>query len=204
MAKLQEEYRAVLQKQIISFIVKDGENTRVDYEGLEGILQLFVSERKNPGKNFLVFTPTDGNTSLQTAPGTIIRGKKILTIRTQNGENCYTFKILDKDNIRNSNVSVKMPEKFLHICEVCGRTEILSPDEAFKTGWDYPPKMGTFGEISPRTCGSCGMTDTVWWKYQTGQVSYNGLTEKQMETVIRIKGEPLSLILPEKDNKDCH
>ena len=39
----------------------------------------------------------------------------------------------------------------LHICEVCGRTEVLTPQEAFDKGWDYPPMMGSFGDVSPRT-----------------------------------------------------
>ena len=39
----------------------------------------------------------------------------------------------------------------LHICEVCGRTEVLTPQEAFDKGWDYPPMMGSFGVVSPRT-----------------------------------------------------
>ena len=50
-----------------------------------------------------------------------------------------------------------MEDKYLlrHICEVCGRTEILTPEEAHSQGWDYPPKMGRFRIISPRTCPNC-------------------------------------------------
>lgn len=33
--------------------------------------------------------------------------------------------------------------KLKHICEVCGREEILTPEEAYRAGWDYPPKMGS-------------------------------------------------------------
>ena len=50
----------------------------------------------------------------------------------------------------------------LHICEVCGRTEVLTPQEAFDEGWDYPPMMGSFGVVSPRTCPNCLMVDTAW------------------------------------------
>lgn len=35
-----------------------------------------------------------------------------------------------------------MDRKLIHICEVCGKTEILTPEEAFNDGWDYPPRMG--------------------------------------------------------------
>lgn len=27
--------------------------------------------------------------------------------------------------------------KLKHICEVCGRAEILTPEEAYRAGWDY-------------------------------------------------------------------
>lgn len=30
--------------------------------------------------------------------------------------------------------------KLIHICEVCGKKEILTPEEAFEQGWDYPQK----------------------------------------------------------------
>lgn len=56
-------------------------------------------------------------------------------------------------------------QKYIHICEVCGKTEILTPEEAFEDGWDYPPKMGAFGLVSPRTCGNCGIMDTLWWAF---------------------------------------
>lgn len=39
-----------------------------------------------------------------------------------------------------------MAKKLIHICEVCGKTEILTPEEAFNDGWDYPPRMGGFRE----------------------------------------------------------
>lgn len=37
-----------------------------------------------------------------------------------------------------------MVKKLIHICEVCGKTEIMTPEKAFNEGWDYPPKMGVF------------------------------------------------------------
>ena len=55
-------------------------------------------------------------------------------------------------------------KKFPHRCEVCGRYEILSADEAFNTGWDYPPDFGQFGVLSVRTCPNCSMQETTWWK----------------------------------------
>ena len=29
-----------------------------------------------------------------------------------------------------------MDKKLIHICEVCGKTETLTPEEAFNEGWD--------------------------------------------------------------------
>ena len=38
-------------------------------------------------------------------------------------------------------------EKYLYTCEVCGKTAVLTPEEAYQSGWDYPPFMGSYGEI---------------------------------------------------------
>lgn len=104
-----------------------------------------------------------------------------------------------KDNIKISNVSIKMPEKFIHICEVCGRTDILSPDEAWNKSWDYPPKISPFGVLAPRTCGSCGIENTLWAKIMLLGGSLQDLTDKEQQTLSRIMGEPLTLI-PENNN----
>lgn len=81
-----------------------------------------------------------------------------------------------------------------HICEVCGKDEILTPEEAFSAGWDYPPRMGSFGVISPRTCGSCGVESTVWWALAMENKAGDELTEAQMDTIVRIQSEPQSII----------
>ncbi len=52
-------------------------------------------------------------------------------------------------------------QKYKHICEVCGRTEVLTPEEAFRVEWDYPLRIGFYGILSPRTCPDCyGMGST--------------------------------------------
>lgn len=56
---------------------------------------------------------------------------------------------------------------FWHYCEVCGKKEFITDEEAFNSGWDYPPKMVFFGVLGPRTCGDCLMKDTLFWKIQT-------------------------------------
>lgn len=73
--------------------------------------------------------------------------------------------------------------------------------EAFEAGWDYPPKIGTFGLLGPRTCGNCLLTDTLFFRvYQQENsiVIERNLTEKEAQTWQRIKNEPESLLEPEK------
>ena len=84
--------------------------------------------------------------------------------------------------------------KLIHICEVCGKTEIMTPDEAFENGWDYPPRMGAFGVVSPRTCGDCAINLTAWWSLACEKKSINELSEMQKETIKRIQQEPGSII----------
>lgn len=91
-----------------------------------------------------------------------------------------------------------MDRKLIHICEVCGKTEILTPEEAFNDGWDYPPRMGAFGVVSPRTCGDCTINHTVWWSLVCEKKSINELSEMQKETIKRIQQEPGSIIPKEE------
>lgn len=94
--------------------------------------------------------------------------------------------------------------RFWHYCEVCGKKELLSAEEAYHKGWDYPPSIGMFGALSPRTCGSCSMADTLYMKLVTGELQMDNLTEKQLETIARINGEPYSLLPePEDEDKEC-
>ncbi|MCR4708201.1 MAG: hypothetical protein K5746_09695 [Clostridiales bacterium] len=86
------------------------------------------------------------------------------------------------------------PQKYRHICEVCGRTEVLTPEEAFEAGWDYPPRMGAFGILSPRTCPHCSMMDTVWAALVLRQEDPDALTDDQKMTLLRIVNEPGSIM----------
>ena len=94
-----------------------------------------------------------------------------------------------------------MEQKYIHICEVCGKTEVLTPEEAFFQGWDYPPRMGAFEIVSPRTCGNCVITGTLWWALQTGKIkSMSNLNEQQKEVLTRIQNEPESIIPEGKED----
>jgi hypothetical protein len=75
--------------------------------------------------------------------------------------------------------------KSTYECEVCGKVEKLTQLEAFDAGWDYPPFIGSWGEIGPRTCGSCNMMDTTWWALTVGQE----LTDKQRAFAERVSQE---------------
>lgn len=70
-------------------------------------------------------------------------------------------------------------------CEACGRVDELTEEAAFEAGWDYPPFIGQWGTVSPRTCGDCGVDRTAWWALVTGK----HLTDHQLRTVERITQE---------------
>ena len=75
-------------------------------------------------------------------------------------------------------------------CEVCGKEKIITEDELFLDGWNYPPLMGSYKVISPRTCPDCSITKTVWWDIVQNKKTYEQLTEKQKKVIERIAGEP--------------
>jgi hypothetical protein len=87
---------------------------------------------------------------------------------------------------------------FWHYCEVCGRKEFITADEAFNDGWDYPPQIGSFGMLSPRTCGDCTMENTLYMKINSPNrlpiVFEKELTPEELITWRRIKAEPESLL----------
>ncbi|WP_419885704.1 hypothetical protein [Paenibacillus sp. B-A-8] len=82
-----------------------------------------------------------------------------------------------------------------HICEVCGKEEVLTPEQGHEQGWDYPPKMGQFKIVSPRTCGSCGIDLTLWWAISVEGKEPADLDEKQLQTLERILQEPESIMV---------
>jgi hypothetical protein len=82
-----------------------------------------------------------------------------------------------------------------HTCEICDLKQILSSDEAYRLGWDYPPKMGRFGIISPRTCPTCGgVENTLWWEIISKKTPLDQLNKRHQETLKRILTEPESIM----------
>ncbi|MDF3335302.1 hypothetical protein [Lacticaseibacillus rhamnosus] len=88
--------------------------------------------------------------------------------------------------------------KLLYICEHCAKTRKYNdPKDAFDAGWDYPPRMGTFGVVSPRKCGECGIEDTLYWKLLTNSRYEPYQLDPQQQLVLdRIMSEPQSILLP--------
>lgn len=95
-------------------------------------------------------------------------------------------------------IDVFKNRRMLHICEVCGKTEILTPQEAYDMGWDYPPFMGSFGVVSPRTCPNCMMMDTTWAAITLKGVKPDELSDRQKQTIMRIIREPESILVDEE------
>lgn len=90
---------------------------------------------------------------------------------------------------------------FWHYCESCGAKIYCTAQDAFDNGWDYPPRIGTFGVLGPRTCGNCTMIDTLYLKVMKQKIPIvieSDLTEKELRTWYRIKNEPESLLEEEK------
>ncbi len=89
--------------------------------------------------------------------------------------------------------------RFWHYCEVCGKKELLTADEAYEQGWDYPPGIYFFRFLSPRKCGNCSIVETLWCKLATGKKNISELTGGEWETLKRIWNEPESLMPTEGD-----
>ena len=91
--------------------------------------------------------------------------------------------------------------RFWHCCEVCGAKAWITAQEAFDSGWDYPPHIGDFGLLGPRTCGKCLLQDTLYWKINTvckiPLVCEGDLSPKELTVWRRIRGEPESLLCEE-------
>ena len=89
------------------------------------------------------------------------------------------------------------PEKIWHICEQCGHRELLTPQEAFDAGWDYPPVMGVFGVLTQRNCPKCRMDESLYWRVAFDRSARlddrSTMTPHEQSTLGRILMEPESL-----------
>jgi hypothetical protein len=90
-------------------------------------------------------------------------------------------------------------EPLVHICEVCGAQEILSPHQAYDKGWDYPPMMANFKILSPRTCPKCGIDQTLWWRIVVSKIDKESLTPEDLVFIERVNNEPDSIRAPQEE-----
>lgn len=78
-----------------------------------------------------------------------------------------------------------MSDKILHWCEVCDTEAELTSEQGYREGWDFPPKMGVWGIVSPRTCGNCTIDKTAWF----AAFAKKPWTDRHQKTVERILKE---------------
>lgn len=171
-----------------------------------GKLSIWESENLHPGMRYIQFQPNQDDFELQTSCGELHISENQLSICTQNRSNTYIFELIKP--LQTNDLVDLLHEKYWHICEVCGKKELLSSKEAFDQGWDYPGPDGIYKQVPnygfrmivPRTCGNCLIKDSLYWKMQTGELTKD-TNKKYEEYLERIISEPWSLIDEESEVK---
>ena len=93
------------------------------------------------------------------------------------------------------------PERVWHLCEQCGRRELLTPQEAYDAGWDYPPRMGMFGIVGQRNCPRCLLHKSLWGRLVLEKsADLHHLCPHDLDALGRILMEPESL----RDGRQCY
>lgn len=180
----------------------------IDYSedlGKRGQLTVWESENLHPGQKYIRFRPDDNRSEMQTSCGEISISKDRFTICTQGGANTYTFKLIE--HIQTIDFRLRLPERFWHICNSCGKREILSSKEAFEQGWDYPGPDGIYKDapnhgfrmFAPRKCGDCSIIDSFYWKSLNGKEQIDINEQSIVEMFERVMNEPWSLLTSERD-----
>lgn len=161
-------------------------------------------EFPNPVEGFdAIYEVVDGGISLRMdapLPGLVEQAKKELTEESERIQ-----KEEEESRKRKDLLESMKTRPFWHYCEVCGKKEFITAQDAYDNGWDYPPNMGHFGLLGPRTCGKCLLKDTLYWRVNTQKkvpipVVVDGiLTPEERVTWHRIKAEPESLLEEENE-----
>lgn len=142
-----------------------------------------------------IYEVVDGNIKLRMDPP---RPEILEQAREELAQETECIRLEDDTEKRRKELIDSMNERpFWHYCEVCGKKEYITAKEAYERGWDYPPDIGDFGVFGPRTCGSCLLKDTLYWKITISGIPLvleKNLTPKELETWRRIKAEPESLL----------
>lgn len=156
-------------------------------------------EFPNPAEGFdKIYEVIDGVATLimeQPRPEIVDKAKKELA------EEAERIQAEDKAKQKRKELIESMNTRpFWHYCEVCGKKEYITAQQAFDSGWDYPPTFGSFGQLFQRTCGNCLMADSLYMKVMRQKlpiVIENTLTPEELRTWRRIKAEPESLLVNE-------
>lgn len=82
----------------IKFVVKEDENINSLYTGLIGLLSIYISEHKDVGRPYIVFTTSDSVLQTSTGDLDVNVDNMMISIKTKQ-ENIYSFKVLKKVNI---------------------------------------------------------------------------------------------------------
>lgn len=143
-----------------------------------------------------IYEVVDGDVRLRMDPP---KPEILKTAREELLEESETIRAADEEAKRKSDLLQSMKErKFWHYCEVCGKKKFITAKEALDNGWDYPPDIGFFGWLGPRTCGDCLLKDTLYWKINCSGglpiVIEGELSPEELVTWRRIRGEPESLL----------
>lgn len=170
---------------------EDASGKQMDFEGIgqQGLLTVWESEHSHPGKRYVRFAADDGS-YLVTSCGELEVSDDRLVLSTHGGAHLYTFRL--------TGGAMKMPERYWHICDTCGKRELLSGREAFQQGWEYPGPDGTyrggrmcgFSRNVPRICKRCAHSGRMdgWLQYYGGLALMAGEEESEADT-IRALGE---------------
>lgn len=150
-----------------------------------------------------IYEVTDGSVRLRMEPS---KPEIVDAAKEELAREAERIQAEDEEKRRKKELIESMNTRpFWHYCEVCGRKEFITAKEAFDRGWDYPPQIGHFGMLSPRTCGNCTMEDTLYIKVNSSErfpiVLEDELTQEELITWRRIKAEPESLLVDETVSK---
>lgn len=165
---------------------------------------LFGKAKGDPRYNAETGAFTDGH-RLITSPIIAVEGEKYHTVDTiysldEETKNAEFKKWCEENQYKEVPLAGVWDKKekqgdiiLRHICENCGKEQLLTSEEGYKLGWDYPPKMGAFKIISPRTCGECDIETTLWWEITCNKTPPDQLSEQHKQTLKRILTEPESI-----------
>lgn len=208
-----DEIRKIPDVTVEVYVIQPSDERWKTYMEQRGLIKSFQSYQRaaeqiefpNVAEGFdRIFVVTDGEVKLRIEPP---RPEILEPAREELAKEAEESRLREEERKERAGLLESMKErKFWHYCEVCGKKAFITAQEAFDSGWDYPPNIGHFGLLGPRTCGNCLLKDTLYWKIMTSGrlpiVCEGDLSPEELITWRRIKGEPRSLLLEEKPRQE--